>query len=173
MGKTLGAGRIFASHYQFVLCEDPARAMDDAENWTDETVQLGFAGAPAWRMIGTEADLNDHWVELAVSDTPPNPADWHRIICCGFKTASGAVHVMGLMDADPAITAMIAPGPYAAYICGLDLGVDAEGPQAPTDAELAARDDVERYRIILVPGGPTDVGVIHDRDDDGGVGSAP
>ncbi|ABD53315.1 hypothetical protein [Jannaschia sp. CCS1] len=171
MQQALGAGRVFASHYQFVLCEDPDRVLADAENWTDDTIQLGFAGVPKWRMIGTEANLNDHWIELSLDDQAPEPEHWQRIICCGFETATGAVHVMGLMDADPAISAKIAPGAYAAYICGRNLGVDAEGSELPTDAELAARDDVERYRIILVPGAPSEVGVLYDRGGD--AGSAP
>jgi hypothetical protein len=34
------------------------------ESWTREKELQGFAGAPAFRMVSTEAGLNDHWVEL-------------------------------------------------------------------------------------------------------------
>lgn len=169
MPETLGAGRVFASHYQFVLCEDPARTLSDDENWTDATVDRGYAGSPDWRMIGTDADLNDHWVELASADVPPNAAQWHKIICFDFKTTTGAVHLMGLMDDDPAISARIAPGVYAAYACALNPGVDQQttgeldaGARHLTDTELAARHDLERYRVVLVPGPPESTGVVHD-----------
>lgn len=32
--SALGAARIFADHYQFVLCERPDYALSDEENWT-------------------------------------------------------------------------------------------------------------------------------------------
>lgn len=72
---------------------------------------------------------------------------------------------MGLMDIDPAVTAAIEPGTHSAFICGLNPGVDAGGDAPPTDEELAACHDAERYRVILVPGAPQDVGILHDDGD--------
>jgi hypothetical protein len=62
---------VFASNYQIVVCDDPARTIGDDENWNGEKVSQGFAGAPTFRMVGTEADLNDHWVELVAASQPP------------------------------------------------------------------------------------------------------
>ncbi len=169
--RVLCSGRVFASHYQFVLCEDPERPLADDENWTDALLVQGFAGAPEWRMIGTDADLNDHWIELALGEAAPDGDDWHRIVCCDFQTRSGAVHVMGLMDEDPAISAHVAPGPYAAYVCVLNPGIDQQttgeleaGAPQLSDQELAARDDLERYRVVLVSGAPVRTGVLKEAD---------
>ena len=169
MVDILGATRIFADHYQFVLCEEPDRPLADDENWTDAILDRGYAGAPEWRMIGTEADLNDHWIELAVSAEAPNTADWHKIVCCDFHTVSGAVHLLGLMDFEAAITAQVDPGTYSAHICCLNPGVDQQttgeldaGAEMLSDAELQARGDLERYRVVLVPGTPERTGVLYE-----------
>jgi hypothetical protein len=164
--KLLGAGRVFASHYQLVMCDDLARTIGDAENWNDEKVALGFAGAPAFRMVGTEADLNDHWVELVAASQPPSIDEWQRIICVHFRSSSGKVHVMSVIDSDPAISANIDPGDYAIYVAAQNLGVDqlslGEDFQL-TDVEIAARKDIEWYRLFLVPGKPEIEGRVVDR----------
>jgi len=70
--QLLGAARVFASHYQIVVCDDPARTITDDENWDREKAAQGFAGAPTFRMVGTDADLNDHWVELVAGRGCPH-----------------------------------------------------------------------------------------------------
>ena len=155
--QLLGAARVFASHYQFVVCDDPARTVGDGENWNDEKIALGFAGAPTFRMVGTEADLNDHWVELVAASRPPSFNEWQRITCVHFRSTSGKVHVMSVIDSTPPISANIEPGDYAIYVAAQNLGVDqlslGEDPQL-TDVEIAARKDIEWYRLFLVPGKP-------------------
>ena len=168
----LGAARIFASHYQLVICEDTKRILRDEENWDDDASARGFAGAPTFRIVGTEADLNDHWVELIQSTTPPNFEDWQRITCVDFDTPSGNVHVMSVVDDQPAISARVEPGEYGVYFAAQNLGIDQlslgelndNSNLALTDAELAARKDVEWYRLFLVAGRPGQLGRLVDRD---------
>ncbi len=169
----LGAARVFASHYQLVICDDPARAINDDENWTDEAIARGFAGSAVYRMVGTEADLNDHWVELVQSSAPPNLEDWQRITCVDFSTSSGDVHIMSVVDNEPSISAKVEPGEYAVYVAAQNLGIDQlslgelnDNAKAKLgDAELAARKDVEWYRIFLVAGRPPQRGRLVDRAD--------
>ena len=161
----LGAARIFASHYQLVVCDDPSRPLADEENWTREKKLQGFAGAPAFRMVGTESDLNDHWIELYALDQPPRFDEWQRVTCVHFRCSSGKVHVMSVIDQQAPIAANIASGDYAVYVAGRNLGIDqrSKGETARlTDEELAARKDVEWYRIFLVPGIPSRVGRLKD-----------
>jgi hypothetical protein len=108
--QLLGAARVFASHYQIVVCDDPARTIGDDENWNGERVSQGFAGAPTFRMVGTDADLNDHWVELVAANQPPSFDEWQRITCVYFQSTSGKVHVMSVVDNDPPKSANIKPG---------------------------------------------------------------
>ena len=161
----LGAARLFASHYQIVVCDDPSRPLTDEENWNREKVRQGFAGAPCFRMIGTEADLNNHWIELYAADEPPRFDDWQRVTCVHFRSSNGKVHVMAVIDTVPAISAEIEKGDYAVYVAGQNLGIDQLSlgeDNKLSDAELAERKDVEWYRIFLVPGVPDREGRLKD-----------
>jgi hypothetical protein len=163
--QKLGAARLFASHYQIAICDDPARSITDEENWNDDKVKRGFAGGVSFRMIGTEADLNDHWVELVASDAPPKLDDWQRVTCVHFHSSSGKVHIMSVVDDVPTISAEIDEGDYSVYVAGQNLGIDQLSlgeEQNLTDAELAARRDLEWYRIFLVPGTPSRAGRVKD-----------
>jgi Competence protein J (ComJ) len=157
----LSAARIFASHYQIVVCDDPWRPLADDENWTDEKTLQGFAGASCFRMVGTEADLNDHWIELYASDQPPLLDEWQRVTCVPFLCTTGKVHVMSVIDQEAPVTADIPKGNYAVHVAGQNLGIDlrSKGEKLRlTDEALAARKDLEWYRIFLVPGIPTRTG---------------
>ena len=163
--KQLGAGRVFASDYQIVVCDDPTKMIEDDENWSEETFEQGFAGGASFRMIGTEADLNDHWVELVAADAALALDDWHRVTCVPFRSSTGDVHVMSVVDDTPAFSAKIDAGDYALYVAGQNIGVDqlSLGEEGDlTDAELAARKDLEWYRIFVVPGVPETEGRIKD-----------
>jgi hypothetical protein len=117
-------------------------------------------------MVGTEADLNDHWVELVAASQPPSVGDWQRITCVHFRSTSGKLHVMSVIDRDPAISANIEPGDYAVYVAAQNLGVDqlrlGEDFQLSDDL-IAARKDIEWYRFFLVPGKPEIEGRMVDR----------
>jgi len=164
--KQLGAARVFASHYQLVVCDDSTATIGDEENWNAEKVARGFAGAPIFRMVNTEADLNDHWVELVLVDQPPNFDEWQRITCVYFRSTSGRVHVMSVIDSEPIISADIEPGDYAVYFAGQNIGIDQSSlgeATKLTDDEIAARKDIEWYRLFLVPGKPDREGRVVDR----------
>jgi len=169
--KTLGAARIFARHYQLVICEDPRHIVSGAENWNDDKVARGYAGASVFRMVRTEAHLNDHWVELVESNAPPDLGEWQRITCVDFVTKSGNVHVMSVIDDNPSISAAVEPGEYAVYFAAQNLGVDQlslgelreeDGVQL-TDEEYALRKEFEWYRLFIVRGRPAKCGRIVDR----------
>ncbi len=155
--QLLGAARVFASHYQLVVCDDPAQIIGDDDNWNEEKSARGFAGTPTFRMVGTEAHLNDHWVELVAADGPPSSEEWPRITCVHFRSRSGQVHVRSVVDNDPAISARIAPGDYAVYVGAQNPGIDQStlGEDFElSDAEIAKRKDIEWYRLFLVLGKP-------------------
>jgi hypothetical protein len=164
--ELLGAARVFASHYQLVVCDDPARTVDDDSNWSDEKVVLGFAGTPTFRMVGTEADMNDHWVELVSTCQPPSFDTWQRITCVHFRSTSGKIHVMSVIDHDPPISANVKPGDDAIYVAAQNIGIDqlSLGEKSKlADNEIAARKDIEWYRLFLVPGKPDVEGRVVDR----------
>jgi hypothetical protein len=101
-----------------------------------------------------------------MADAPPSPDDWQRITCAAFRCETGQVHVMSMIDNEAAISASIAIGDYALYSAAQNLGIDQNslGEDGKlSDAELAARKDVEWYRLFLVPGKPAVEGRLVDR----------
>ncbi len=153
---------MFASHYQFVVCQDPFAAISDDWHWGDESMKLGFTGARHFRIIGTEADSNQHWIELVASDYPPNFAEWQRVTCAHFQTSSGNIHVMPIFGGEPVISAHVSHGYYALYVAGQNLGVDQHSLGEISDTDFASRKDLEWYRIFLVPGAPDKQGRLSD-----------
>ncbi|WP_394886927.1 hypothetical protein ACG873_19805 [Mesorhizobium sp. AaZ16] len=137
----------------------------DTENWNADAVGRGFAGRPSFRMFGTEADLNEHWVELFASETTPPTDGWPRVTCAGFKSDTGMIFVMSIMGGNPLISAKIEPGEYSLFVAGNNLGVDrshfSENENAG-NADSSIRKDLECYRIFLVPGRPSREGRIKD-----------
>jgi len=153
-------GRIFASHYQLVVCDDPAKFTEET-NWSDADVKIGFAGNEHFRMIGTEADLNDHWVELELTKAAPMVAEWDRITCVSLKCETGKIHVMSVIDTVPVLSVAAPIGDYSIYIAGMNIGTDqlSLGEDAElADEELEKRCDLEWYRIFVVPGFPNKTG---------------
>lgn len=162
----ISSGRIFASNYQVVVCDDPQAPFDaDAENWNEQSMTAGFAGNQRFRALGTEADLNDHWVEISQTESPPSEGDWDRIICTDFVSTTGLAHVMSVVDDEPVISLAIERGNYALYFAGNNMGVDQmslEEDDELTDQQLAARKDLEHYQIYLVEGVPDKFGRLKD-----------
>jgi hypothetical protein len=164
--RLLGAGRLFASHCQMVVCDDPSAATSDDANWSKEKSSRGFAGTPTFRMIGTEADLNDHWVEPVATSRPPSSDEWQRITCVHFSSRSGKIHVMSVVDDYPLLSAEIEPGDYGIYVAAQNLGIDqlslGENHKL-TDSEISVRKDIEWYRLFVVSGKPETEGRLIDR----------
>jgi hypothetical protein len=163
MGEVLlGAARIFASHYQIVICDDPSRLLANEDHWTDEKTLHGFAGASSFRMVATAAHLNDHWIELYSLDQPPLFDEWQRVTCVPFHCSTGKVHVMSVVDREAPMTADIPKDSYAVYVAGQNLGIDQQSKGEEvclSDEEIAGRKDLEWYRIFLVPGVPSRTGL--------------
>ncbi len=159
------AGRVFASHYQLLLCDDPARPVPEEANWTEEDVARGFSGDARTRLVGTEADLNDHWIEVSVVSAPPDLAEWQRVTLVSCRSETGRFHVMSVIDDAPRLSLQIGVGEFSVYVAGQNIGVDRStlGEDGEiSDEELAQRLDLERYHIFVVPGPPTVEGRVRD-----------
>ncbi len=162
---TEAAGRVFASHYQLLFCDDPSRPIPEEANWGIAAMKRGYTGSPQVRLVGTEADLNDHWVRISISDYPPDLSPWQRVTLFHFQSLTGQLHVMSVVDDQPRLSVSIGIGDFSVYVAGQNLGVDLalldeQGPLS--DAELALRTDLEWYQIFVVPGVPIAEGRIKD-----------
>jgi len=163
--KVLASGRIFASHYQVMITDNPERTISDAENWEDAKVEKGFAGGLSCRLFGTEADLNDHWIQVIKSEYPPDMTEYQRVTCTHFRTETGKVHLMSVVDSEPVISTDIGVGDYSLFFAGSNLGVDQLSLREDgdlSDSELESRADLERYVLYIVPGKPELEGKLKD-----------
>ena len=162
--QILAATRIFADNYQLVICDD-VMAFTEESNWCEGDVDRGFSGNDRFRMVGTEADLNDHWVEVAYADEPPSLEPWQRVICLSLSCNTGEIHIMSLIDDEPSISLNLPKGDYSVFVAGCNMGIDQSSLDEDdelTDEQLAARKDLEWYRIFVVPGQPVQQGRIKD-----------
>ena len=171
MGKVQGGmdttngHRLFASHYQILICDDPLAPFGDDENWNKQSFSIGFAGNQRFRLFRTEADLNDHWIEIVPAAEPPGLDGWDRVICANFRSTTGQLHIMSVIDVEPVISITLKRGDYTLYMAGVNIGVDQHtlGEEHElTDEQLSLRMDLERYKIYLVPGHSNNVGILRD-----------
>ena len=163
--ESLASGRIFASHYQVMITDDPERTITDSENWDDSKVEDGFAGGLSCRLFGTEADLNDHWIQVIKSAAPPEMTEFQRVTCAHFRTETGKIHLMSVVDLEPAISSDVEAGDYSLFFAGSNLGVDqlSLGEDGElSDKDLESRADLEHYVVYIVPGIPEVQGKLKD-----------
>jgi hypothetical protein len=154
--KLLGSSRIFASNYQLMITDSMSREITDEMNWDEDKTKSGFAGDQHTILVGTEADLNDHWVDLYKSDVGPNLDEYQRVFILYFSNETGKVLVSSVI---------VEKGDYTIYVAGKNLGVDqlSLGEETElTDDEYKERLDLERYSIFIVVGKPTVEGKVQD-----------
>ena len=162
--QIFAATRIFASNYQLAICDD-IMAFTEESNWGEGDSDRGFAGNDRFRMVSTEADLNDHWVEVVIADEPPNLEPWQRVTCVSLSCNTGQIHIMSVVDNEPPITLNLPKGDYSVFVAGCNIGIDQLSlgeDNELTDEQLSARKDLEWYRIFIVLGKPVRQGRIKD-----------
>ena len=82
-----------------------------------------------------------------------------------FVSATGRVHVTSVQGSEPALSLAIPPGEYSVFVAAGNLGVDQQALGEETQLshqEIAQRRDLERYRVFVVPGAPTQTGRLRD-----------
>ncbi len=161
----LTSARLFASHYQMMITDDPRAEITDELNWDDKQVKAGFAGSNNALMVGTEADLNDHWITVYGITETCSFQDYQRVLSLHFVSNTGKIFIMSVIDFEPTISIECLPGDYTIYVCAKNLGVDQlslEEEGELTDSDLQKRLDLERYDIYIKPGQPEKTGKIKD-----------
>ncbi len=145
-----------------MIYDDPGVFIEDS-NWGPGDVERGFAGNDHFRMVGTEADGNDPWVEVAIANEPPAPEPWQRITCVGLRCSTGQVHVMSVIDDKPALSVNVESIQYlwrAATWVSIN-SVWAKPVSSPTRNWRNAK-ILNGTKIIIVPGKPPQQGRLKD-----------
>ena len=149
------SGRIFADHYQFYISDAKADLFEKSLDWmADDRAKRGYISNGKTVYIGTRADLNDHWLNVYLSDRQPDFDDCERALAFNIVIESGQIVIASPID-DIALIDILA-GDYVVYVLAYNLGVDQsslnEADEDLNDAEFEQRTDLERYGIVLVPG---------------------
>lgn len=157
--RKVGERRVFADHYHFYLYDSDVEPCDDMPDWDDTALDRGYIANPRVIHVGTRAHLNDHWLEIWLAEAKPATGDADRVFSRSVEVSSGKLAVAGPMDPDQEILEIaVDPGVYSVQVEAFNLGVDAyslgeldDADVEPSDEDIAARADIERYRVVIVP----------------------
>jgi hypothetical protein len=155
MNKIL-ARSIFADHYQFYIYDSTEDYWKSLGDWPDGTSSRGYMSSERAVGIGTVADLNNHWLEVYLSNIAPDLEECARALAFNFSITSGILSILGLADEEES-KINIENGDYVLYILAYNLGVDC---REMDDEKIEQMTDIERYQIVLVPGRTENEGVI-------------
>ncbi|MBD2072347.1 hypothetical protein H6F86_00160 [Phormidium sp. FACHB-592] len=175
--------RISADHYLFFIYDTGVNPSPDSfysdpdEKRSDlGSYRQGYITNGRTICFGTDAHLNDHWIEVYASTQVPAFGKAERVIALPLRIDSGRVAITNLLYlTEPMKQVDINPGVWTVYLLAFNLGTDRlfnrgiprpesrSGKQLDqlTDDQLKANWEFERYQIILVPGFQTPVGVLH------------
>jgi len=151
--------RVFADHYHFYLYDSEAEPCDDMPDWDAAALDRGYIANPRVIHVGTQAHLNDHWVEVWLAEALPTDDSSDRTFARSVEVSSGTLSVAGPMDPKAEVLEIpVDPGVYSVRVEAFNLGIDSyslgeldESDAEPSDEDIAARADIERYRVVIVP----------------------
>lgn len=170
--------RIFADHYQFYVydtevepspesfCFEPDEHRSDLGSY-----RQGYLTNGETIFFGTDAHLNVHWIEVYSSPQVPDFGEAERVIALPLKVDSGKVGITNLLSmSEPIKIVFVEPGVWTVYLLAFNLGSDQfwdrrvvrpeRNPEPLSDEQLKANWEYERYKIVLVPGFQTPIGVL-------------
>lgn len=156
--QKIGGCRVFADHYQFFLLDSQADPFTDMPEWSEDAVKCGYVANEKVIHIKTYAHLNDHWVDVFLSDSPPPQKRADQALTVNLNINSGCLLIMSSIDQDEEIYSVKVPaGKYTVHVFIHNLGADKftqDGINESEDDELSddeieARYDLERYEIVL------------------------
>ncbi|BAU13300.1 hypothetical protein LEP3755_38390 [Leptolyngbya sp. NIES-3755] len=177
--QLLAEFRLFADHYQFFVydaavdpCPESFYSDPDEKRSDLGSYRQGFVTNGTTICFGTDAHLNDHWIEVFSSVQIPDFGQAERVIALPLKVDSGKVGITNLLYLrKPVKEVTIDAGIWTVYLLAFSLGSDEfhnRGIERPkldsdrlTDEQLRNNWEFERYRIVLVPGMQVPIGVLH------------
>ena len=156
----LGRFRIFAGHYQFILCDSEADPLDDAPEWDRAATKRGYVAGEWVALIVSKATLNSIVVTVELATAAPADESAERHLTIPMDLPSGVLWVTSLDGLNEPNAVKLPPGRYSCHVLSYNLGVDQMstgellkpgGDRRLTDLERFARTDYEHHRVVLVP----------------------
>ena len=161
--KKLFSGRIFTDHYQFYISDAKADLLEKSLDWmANDNAKREYISNGKTIYLGTRANLNDHWLNVYLSDRQPNFNDCERALAFNLTIESGQLVIASSIEDIALID--IPSEHYVVYILAYNLGVDQlflnEADEDLRDAQFEQMADFERYVIVLVHGRVQHEGVL-------------
>jgi hypothetical protein len=159
--KLLGHFRVFAGHYQFLLCDYEADPLESLPRWSAKEVEKGYIATHEAAFITSRANLNDVVISVALAKKPPTATECERELSFPLTVSSGKLLVTSLDGYQTRDSVVSVPaGDYLVYVLSYNLGVDALstgevkklGWKRLSNRQRFARTDYEHHRVVLVPG---------------------
>ena len=157
---SIGEFRLFAGHYQFILCDAGADPLREVPRWPKDDFSRGYTVGKSTAFIISKATLNNIVVRVVLSDRRPAvPADCERHITFNLSLPSGILHVTCLDGLASPNEVQVASGEYEVHVLSFHLGIDEfttgelRNPnyRKLTDAERFERRDFEHHQVVLLP----------------------
>ncbi|MBW4538017.1 MAG: hypothetical protein KME43_02605 [Myxacorys chilensis ATA2-1-KO14] len=162
--------RIDADHYQFFVydsgtdpCPESFYSEPDDNRSDLGSYGQGYITNGKTICFGTAAHLNNHWMEVYSSAQRPEFGQAEKVIALPLVIDSGNIGITSLLDLnEPMKKVAVNSGIWTVYLLAFNLGSDPEGDsEVPSDEQLRADWKAERYKMVLVPGFQTPIGVLH------------
>ncbi len=155
--RKLYSGRIFADHNQFFLLDGNLDYREFLDHWRSDSSKLGYIAINGGIAVITVGGFWVHWIEVYFSEIPPFLEDCERALVLNINIHTEKFSITAPACCDE-VYISVSPGHYAVYILAYNLGKESE--EVLEDDELERRTDLERYKIVLVPGKTDNEGVI-------------
>jgi len=164
MHKIFG-GSIGIDHCQFFLYDASDNPWEDMPDWTEEdNTRKGYMSNGQSVHLGTsDLDFASRYIEIYLSSVIPDFVSGDRVIAANIVISSGVLAIANPMNAtceEFEIRVDVKAGNYIAYIFVYNVGCDSYAEDDLTDEELEQRTDIERYKVVLVPGRIENEGVV-------------
>ncbi|HUO08772.1 MAG TPA: hypothetical protein VM008_10760 [Phycisphaerae bacterium] len=156
--KNIAQFRFFCSHNAFDLYDaqnDPLDLPVDINFPTSKQLQLGWYRRGDSICYRTVSWSNDHRIDITTSKSAPKLDKADRLLAHNLSFPTGQLTIFAL---DTGKSVSIKPGDYTVYCREFNLGLYTM--ERLLDRDFLARNDLERYQLILVPGSVKNQGVI-------------
>jgi hypothetical protein len=152
--------RLSAHHAQFYIYDSTERFGETLADWSDEISSRGYFSNGRGVKLCTVAGLWVYWLEVYLSKTAPSLEECQRALAFNLAITSNVLSIFSHVEGI-ASNMNIDSGDYVLYILAYNLGVDEYSDSDDvSDEELEQMTDIERYKIVLVPGRIENEGVI-------------
>jgi len=161
--KKIYAGSVTADHKIYYIIDSDFELLDSLCDWSLGNEYIGYISHDKALKFRTVSDHYTHWIEVFFSEIPPVLDDCERALALNINVPSGKLRIDSVYWYNE-IFINISPCCYIVYILAYNLGKHPdpyiEDLLELEDDELEHRLDLERYKIVLVPGKTNNEGVI-------------